>query len=264
MPFLYDTHIHTSQASKCGGSTGAEHARAYKELGFQGIIITDHFFGGNTAVPRDLPWKERVDIFCSGYEDALIEGQKIGLDVFFGWEQNFMHDEYLIYGLDKRWLLDHPEMEHWTRAQQLSEVHKYGGCVVQAHPFRDRNYIDHIRLGLLYCDAVEVLNMGNQPYNDAAAYRYAKEYGLPMTAGSDNHHADYSLADPAERICSIQLPRRMDSIQDYVRLIRQKEEIPFFVPNGRFDVTPDAPQLESFWLDENEQRQPTGRDWLQK
>ena len=139
MPFLYDTHIHTSQASKCGGSTGAEHARAYKELGFQGIIITDHFFGGNTAVPRDLPWKERVDIFCSGYEDALIEGQKIGLDVFFGWEQNFMHDEYLIYGLDKRWLLDHPEMEHWTRAQQLSEVHKYGGCVVQAHPFRDRN-----------------------------------------------------------------------------------------------------------------------------
>ena len=69
MSFLYETHLHTCQGSACGTSTGAEHARYYKEIGYQGIIVTDHFFHGNTAVPRNLPWKERVEWFCSGYED---------------------------------------------------------------------------------------------------------------------------------------------------------------------------------------------------
>ena len=109
MSFLYETHLHTCQGSACGTSTGKEHARYYKEIGYQGIIVTDHFFGGNTAVPRQLPWKERVEWFCSGYEDALAEGQKLGLDVFFGWEQNYDLDEYLIYGVDKQYLLDHPK-----------------------------------------------------------------------------------------------------------------------------------------------------------
>lgn len=89
MPFLYETHMHTCQASLCGKATGAEQARAYKEAGFTGIIITDHFFGGNTAVDRTLPWTERVDLFWKGYEDAKAEGDRIGLDVFFGLEQNF-------------------------------------------------------------------------------------------------------------------------------------------------------------------------------
>ena len=84
MPFFYETHMHTCQASACGKATGKEQARAYKEAGFAGIIITDHFFGGNTAVSRELPWEERVDLFWKGYEDAKEEGDRIGLDVFFG------------------------------------------------------------------------------------------------------------------------------------------------------------------------------------
>ena len=129
MPYRYETHLHTSQGSACGRSTGREHVRFYKEMGYQGIIITDHFFGGNTAAPRTGPWKERIEAFCSGYEDALIEGQKIGLDVFFGWEERFVGDEYLVYGLDKAFLLDHPEVEKWTRKQQYEESHRFGGCV---------------------------------------------------------------------------------------------------------------------------------------
>ena len=183
MSYLYETHMHTRFGSLCGVSTGKQHAQFYKKLGFQGIIITDHFFGGNTGVPYDLPWEKRVELFCLGYEDALREGQRIGLDVFFGWEQNYEGDEYLIYGLDKEWLLAHPEVEHWNRQEQLDGVHAAGGCVVQAHPFRDRGYIDKIRLGLRYCDGIEAANAGNHPYNDVMAYRYGTEFHLPMTAG---------------------------------------------------------------------------------
>ena len=31
MPFLYETHMHTCQASACGRATGREQARVYKE-----------------------------------------------------------------------------------------------------------------------------------------------------------------------------------------------------------------------------------------
>ena len=83
--YRYETHLHTCQSSRCGRSTGAEHARYYKELGYTGIIVTDHFFGGNTAASRKGPWERRVREFCAGYHDAREEGERIGLDVFFAW-----------------------------------------------------------------------------------------------------------------------------------------------------------------------------------
>ena len=65
-----------------------------------------------------------VDQFREEAAIALAEGQKRGLDVFFGLEENHKGDEYLIYGLTKEYMKAHPEMEHWTRRQQLEEVHK--------------------------------------------------------------------------------------------------------------------------------------------
>ena len=33
-----------------------------------------------------LDWEQQVDLFMRGYESAKEEGDKLGLDVFFGWE----------------------------------------------------------------------------------------------------------------------------------------------------------------------------------
>ena len=253
MSYLYETHLHTCQASGCGRSTGAEHARFYKALGYQGIIVTDHFFGGNTSVPRNLPWKERVEWFCSGYEDAKREGDRIGLDVFFGWEQGYGDDEYLIYGLDKQWLLAHPEVEHWNRREQLENVRRYGGCVVQAHPFRMRTaYMQHIRLGLLYCDGVEAANAANLPHNDVRALRYALRHSLPMTAGSDNHYSHEGL-DARSKIMGIALDKPLGSIRDLVRLIRTGGDIGLNVPPERWQDEAGCVYEEAFFLDENEE-----------
>ena len=234
MPFLYETHMHTCQASACGTSTGKEHARFYKDAGFTGIILTDPFFGGNTAVDRSLPWERRVDIFWSGFEDAKEEGDRIGLDVFFGLEQNYAGDEYLLYGLTKEYMKAHPEMEHWTRQQQLEEVHKAGGCVVQAHPFRMRGYMNRIRLGTRFCDAIEAANRGNEQIDDARAYLMGRKLGLVMTAGSDNHRSP--VPDPY----GVVLGKRLTSIEDYVRIILDKERIGLHVPEGRFVLPADA------------------------
>lgn len=263
MPYIYETHMHTCQASACGRSTGAEQARFYKEIGYTGIIVTDHFFGGNCAIPRDLPWREKVDRFCAGYEDALAEGQRIGLDVFFGWEQNYAEDEFLIYGPDKAWLLSHPDVEHWSRRKQLEEIHRAGGAVIQAHPFRNRDYIKYIHLCPKYCDGIEVANTGNFAYNDAMALRYARAYDLFTTAGSDNHHA--ANADPA-KLMGMATDERLTSVKDYARRLLARRGAWPVIPEGRFDGDfSDAPRLDVFWLDEDDpdmRRRPTNLDWL--
>ena len=268
MGYRYETHLHTCQGSKCGRSTGAEQARFYKEAGYQGVIITDHFVGGNTAMPREGAWKDRIDAFCKGYEDALAEGQKIGLDVFFGWEECFArqdggHDEYLIYGLDKQWLYDHPEVETWTRAQYIEGVRRDGGCMIQAHPFRKRPYITEILLGLRYCDGIEAANLFNDQWADVCAMRYAREFGLVTLAGSDNHLSGMPGKTEKGFLFGIELDEPLKDILDLVRIVKNKGKIGLVVPEGRFEQDPDnSPVMETFWLDENEKAVPTERDWL--
>lgn len=260
MPYLYETHLHTRQGSKCGKASGKEHADYYKTLGFTGIIVTDHFFGGNTAIDRSLPWKDKVELFCLGYEDALEEGRKIGLDVFFGWEQGFWGDEYLVYGLDKTWLLNHPEYDRCSRQTQLRLVHEGGGCVVQAHPFRCRKSIT-VKLGLGYCDGVEAYNGGNRDNENLCARSYAREFGLPLTAGSDNHSsADWMYPD---HIFGVSLQNKLTGIGDYVDLILNHGPIGLYVPENRLNPQFDDTPIESFYFDENEQPViNTNRDWL--
>ena len=259
MPFLYETHMHTCLASACGKSTGKEHARFYKAAGFTGIIMTDHFFGGNTAIDRSLPWEERIDLFWRGYEDAKEEGDRIGLDVFFGLEQNFSGDEYLVYGLTKEYMKAHPEMERWTRRQQLEEVHRAGGCVIQAHPFRIRGYMNSIRVGTLFCDGIEAANRGNEAIDDSRAYRMGKSENLVMTAGSDNHNS------PIDGPYGVELEKRLTTISDYVKIIRNREYIGLHVPAERFAVSGDPEPDErhrAYMLDINEKETEMVNQWM--
>lgn len=214
--YKYETHLHTSQASACATASGKQQAMAYKNAGYTGIIITDHFFRGNTCIPYTLPWEERINLFCSGYEEAKQTGEKIGLQVFFGWEETFEGQDFLVYGLDKEWLLSHPEMEHWTIRQQFDEVNRHNGMVIHAHPFRDRPYIPKIRLFPKLVNGVEVFNACNRDEENKRAFIYAKEYDLPMTAGSDSHHLDI--------ICSgVEVPEQFETIYDYISLIKQNK-----------------------------------------
>ncbi len=257
MSYLYETHMHTCLASACGVSTGKEHVRFYKERGYTGIIMTDHFFGGNTCISRELPWETRIDLFWRGYEDALEEGLKVGLDVFFGLEQNFQGDEYLIYGLTKEYMKAHPELEHWTRQEQLDRVHEQEGAVIQAHPFRIRGYMDKIRLGDRFADGVEAANAGNMPLDDARCMQYAKAKGLLMTAGSDNHHS------PREEIYGVELEKKLGSILEYAALIRKKGRIGLHVPAERF-VMPEEEMDErhrAWELNAREETVPAEQPW---
>ncbi|MDR0602074.1 MAG: PHP domain-containing protein [Treponema sp.] len=258
MSFLYETHLHTARSSACGVSTGPEYVQGYIDLGYQGIIVTDHFYNGNTAVNRRLPWREWVKRFCEGYEETRNEGERRGLDVFFGWEETFDGcDDYLIYGLDREWLLDHPEARKWTRAEQYRTVRAAGGCVVQAHPFRQHAYITTVRLSPLCSDGAEAANGGNHERSyDALAMRYAKRAGLAVTAGSDIHEA--SRLDEGN-VYGVYLETEMQSIASYVTAVRERGVIRLKTENGRCDYRGDEKiSLPVDIRDENDRS--TGKD----
>ena len=227
--YVYETHLHTQQASRCSDTPGRIYIQKYINAGFSGIIVTDHYFRGNSNINRSLPWTERVRLFCQGYEDARNEGAKHNFPVFFGWEENFDEDEYLIYGLDEDWMLHHPEMEFWTRAEQYAQVHQAGGCVVQAHPFRARDYIKTLHLSTYCVDAVEGVNTANDPAWNALAVRYAHLLGLPITAGTDNHHADTMRPN---LLTGVIFSEPLESIHSYVSSILERKPFSLYVPNG--------------------------------
>lgn len=259
--YRYETHLHTCQASACGRSPGAEHIPYYKALGYDGVFITDHFFGGNCAVPRHLPWEERITLFCEGYADAKRAGDREGLKVFFAWEETKDGDDYLIYGLTPEWLLAHPEIEGCTRKRQLELVHEAGGCVIQAHPFRQRDYIRRILLGLDYADGVEVANAGNRPEDDVAAWRYAQDYNLYMTCGSDNHRSGFDVRDPA-MTWGIGTETPINCPMDYVKMILERKPVALLCPPERFVKQPGMTSPQAWMLDSREEPVLMARKWF--
>ncbi len=214
MKYMYETHCHTCESSKCAKVPGKELARVYKEMGYTGIFVSDHFLNGNTTVPRELPWEERIELYERGYREVKEEGDRIGLDVFFTWECS-MSGDYLIVGLDKQWLLDNPDQLTWKPSVYCDKVHEAGGLVIHAHPFREAAYIEKICLMPRKCDGVEIYNAGRTPEENARAEWYAKEYGLIPSAGTDNHSGRRA------RFGGVYLPERIACTQDFVRLFRE-------------------------------------------
>jgi len=225
--YLYETHLHTSQGSACGSNTGSEMAKAAKDYGYTGIIVTDHFFYGNTAVDRKLPWNDWVDKYCEGYFDAKKTGDEIGLQVFFGWESSYNAMEFLIYGLTPDWLHKHEEIRDCSVKEQYEMVHRDGGIVIQAHPFREADYIGEKIQYPYDVDGVEVLNISNGvksgyglnacPWDDEA-YEYARRYNLHATSGSDVHSVKMMG-------CGMGFKKRLASIKEFNEAILSDEGI---------------------------------------
>ncbi len=218
--YIYETHLHTVESSACARTPGAEYPAYYKALGYSGIIITDHFFNGNCRVPEYDSWEQRVNEFCLGYEHAKEAGDAIGFPVFFGWEANFSGDEYLIYGLDKKWLLEHPDILSYSGTRQYDIIHADGGLVVQAHPFRERDYLNTIYLNPETCDAMEGYNSFNPSWQNHNSELYCKKNNIFMTSGSDLHKINTLTGDEHY---GMEFEKPLASIKDYVRHILARE-----------------------------------------
>lgn len=182
--YKYDLHVHTSQTSPCASMSGAQQARAYKALGFTGIVITDHYYDGFFERNNSPTWAESMDKYFAGYFDAKAEGDRIGIDVFQSAEVTIasLRKDYLVYGVEPQFFYDNEKLFDLTEAELISKVHTAGGLVFAAHPFRYESLHPYGAI-----DGAEVIN-GNPQSRNHLAMQYAKDNNLLMCSGSDAHN----------------------------------------------------------------------------
>ncbi|MGI6707422.1 MAG: hypothetical protein ACOX6S_14745 [Clostridia bacterium] len=68
--YKYDTHVHTAETSRCGKVDAVEVVRLYKEAGYDGIFITDHYNKDFFEALNGKSWKEKMDQYLRGYRLA--------------------------------------------------------------------------------------------------------------------------------------------------------------------------------------------------
>ena len=190
MKYRYEMHRHTSPCSHCGKADPEKLPIVMKEEGYTGCVITDHFYYGNSGIERTLPWNE----FCRPYEETYLKakavGDKIDFDILFGIEEHVGEGkEILIYGITPEFMYKYPEM----REGGLERIYKFAknenALVIQAHPFRSRDYIPEPmkKLSPDFLDGYELFNASNKPEDNKNAFEIYSGSGKIFTAGTDCH-----------------------------------------------------------------------------
>ncbi len=224
--YRYETHLHARPVSRCARADVRENLTFYKELGYAGVFLTDHFLDGSISVDQTLPYEEKIEFFFLGYEEAKEIGREIGLKVFSGTEISYKGTDFLIYGLDKEWYLEHPQIMQMPKSEELALMMDHGALIIQAHPYREASYINHIRLFPRQVHGVEVYNACRTDAQNEMARLYADHYHLVHFAGSDNH-----VAGKAEFLGGMESDTPIKNEADFVTRVKCDEMKPFACKN---------------------------------
>ena len=205
--YKLETHCHTKVISRCGKMTPEQVVELYTKNGYNGVFITEHFLNSESCrVIHEHPsadYKTKIDKYCEGYLKVK-EAAKGTLDVFFGVEFSYNGTDMLVYGLDGEKLKQLPEILQMSMRDFIDFARLNGALIVHAHPFREANYIDHIRL-YPNVEAVEVYNACRTDLCNALGENYAKAYGKLCSAGTDIHVFSQPILSGMafdEKVCS--------------------------------------------------------------
>ena len=250
--YIYETHLHTCEGSACGRVHGEDYIDYMIDKGYSGIIVTDHFFNGNCAVSRVLPWKEKVEQYASGYYRALEASRDRDFTVMFGVEYNFQGDEFLLYGITPEWLMENERIMDMTRHELYKTMKEAGALVIQAHPYRERDYLVDIKLTEGVFDGIEIYNAANGDNMNALAYEYAKSLGTLMSAGSDIHFFN------DKPMGGMAFDHKISSIEEFVSSVMAGEGTPVQVADRKAipvagipeqTVPVSGPSYEVHWME---------------
>lgn len=217
--YKYDLHIHTSECDKYACVCGADIVKYYKDAGYDGIVITDHYES------RILDWmKEEIgssdkqDIinrYLRGYYSALNEAEKIGFTVLCGAEVRFETNinDYLIYGLNEQDFYQLPFLNKLQNIEELLSVLPQDALIVQAHPFRDKMTV--CNPNKLF--GIEGYNGGTEKFRNEMAKMFANHYNKIITSGSDFHEISHLAKG------GIATNKKINSHTDLVNILKDGE-----------------------------------------
>ena len=214
--YKYDLHIHTAEGDIVANVSGAEIVKKYKELGYDGVVITDHYFSSFYKWFKDdinLDDKTSIiDRYLRGYYSALNEAEKIGFTVLCGAEVRFdgTPNDYLVYGLNPEDFYELPLLNRLKNVEELSNVLPDSALIVQAHPFRDKMTVctpNHIF-------GIEGYNAGTPKFRNEMAKTFAKFYNKPIVSGTDFH------CSPNFALGGITTDKKINNNKDFVEVLK--------------------------------------------
>ncbi len=185
----FETHMHTSETSSCGKVEAAEGIRLYKKAGYDGVVITDHFYEKFFEDLAGMPWEDKIDNYLAGYRKAYEEGKRLGITVLLGMEIRFTENanDYLVYGVSESFLKNHPKPYKLGLKEFKKLADRENFLIFQAHPYRAKMIVADLQ----DIHGVEVYN-GNPRHNSRndKALTLAAGNGLLMSSGSDFHQPE--------------------------------------------------------------------------
>ncbi len=165
----FDLHMHTTRHSPDSEMDPFALIRRAREIGLDGVVITEH----------DWLWTEE--------ELAELRAARPDLVVLAGVEVSCREGHFLAYGVTDPFALP----RGIGVADLCREVHRQGGAVVAAHPFRwGQRFDDILRTQRPELDGLELMtkNMDADCRHRAAVIQ--KEQGLAGLGSSDAHSED--------------------------------------------------------------------------
>ena len=191
----FDLHMHTTRHSPDSDMDPFDLVQRAQELKLDGVVITEH----------DWLWTEP--------ELNELRAAAPGLVVLAGVEVGTREGHFLVYGVHDPFALP----VGIPVAELCREVHRQGGAVVAAHPFRwGQPFDDILREERPELDGLELMsnNMDKNCRARAAAVR--KEHGFAGLGNSDAHHKNVL------GICYTEFDAVIRDSRDLVAAIRER------------------------------------------
>lgn len=214
-PVRIELHAHTKPASSCGDVPTEEVLRIFKDDGYDGIAITNHFYQGAKGM--------EIEQFAKFYRDELLNalelGEKIGIKVYAGAELRFVNqntNDYLLFGYnpdDLYYILQglYGTLEDFVKNFKTEEM-----FLIQAHPFRKNMELVDPKL----LDAIEVFNLHpNHNSRVAVAEKYAEDNGKIKTMGTDYHHLNH------DNLCATRAAYLPENEKELIKLLKSEDYI---------------------------------------
>ena len=85
--YKLEMHVHTSPTSRCASAKAEDAVAQYTQVGYHGLVLTNHINNSTYRYMEDMPWNEKVAHFVRGYED-MQRAAAGRLTVLFGCEIN--------------------------------------------------------------------------------------------------------------------------------------------------------------------------------
>ena len=221
--YKYQMHAHTHPCSACSLLSPEELVESLRAGGYAGCVITNHFLHGNTGIDRRLAWEDFVAYYERDYLECKELAEKYDIDILFGVEEGVGGAlEILCYGITPELLYRNPKLANGDLKDWYRVMKNAGAVCIQAHPYRERNYIPQPGLlPLELIDGIEITNTGNMEKNNLEAEEAAKEHPeWILVAGGDCHTTD--------RVCS-------GGIATNVR-IRTEQQLAQVLRSGEFSL----------------------------